>query len=287
MRDYILIRDLNYIIVPVSEEVEKSNLKKFILTQLALNDISLHKDMQLFYTYIKPMKSYQISYYFKKETALPFFCYVDEMSSSITLFIDKIYFVLFNQGKLYYYKKFDVSVSPEDCLLFIEKQFKINREELKIDKKLSFSNDRENMSILTFINPRTSYKQLIQYGLFLFLLLGLFLIFYFEKKERLSFEDNSYFKKLQQRYIVLKKEKTKKMEMASVLANLFNSLHKRSLRLRELSFRNELFVLRIESDDKKSLYHFLDDYKYTLVVKKVFFDKRNNQYVLEASFRKD
>ncbi len=286
----ITITDLNYIIVPVSEKVKEENLKRFILSQLMLNKVVCHSGLKYFYTFIDAISSYQISYYVARQKCLPFFFFLKIDKNKDSLVVGKGFFSLFLSGELYYYEKFETVITKDDCLLYIQKKLGLSSKSLNVIespvllKKIVKKEERD--SLITFINPTISYKELIFYVLFLCFLLGGITVFYFLQKQDNTTFNNTNIQQMQNRYLMIKKEKTKTMDTGFVLVNLLNSLYTKGLQLKEIKYQNSLFDVIIESSNKKSIYALLQEYPNELVVKNILFNTKENSYALEATFRK-
>jgi hypothetical protein len=287
MTKYISTDQIISLELDVSEEIDNSSLKNFVLTSLDLNNRKYSSEDLIYATYIEELKQYQILLIDKeytKATFQVFELFYEDKSEGLDLYLSNKFFCLYKNGTFYYYQSIEFTLTIEEFLDFINKKFntninnykKIQAEELEeLKNKYSLSNKK---SSLKNINKNIN-NSFIFYLIYLFLLIYI-CIYYIEQnstdKTEIPITNTSN----------LDYEKFKKEHTFESLENDFNkifrNIDKYGLQIISFEYKKPKIKIILNSQIKDDLYSFLSVYQKSLISSSVYFDEKKELYEVTA-----
>ncbi len=245
--------DFKTALISVDEEILEKNLEKFINTSLKLKGIKVKINETIFYTFVKELKSYQITIFkANKFDFLDLEKYCKE--SSYTLFIYENYFILYKERKLYYYQYLKYKLSKVKIKEYFFKRFNLyNIEPVYLNSSHFYKNSSNNIKF--------KYNFLF----FCTLLLSFTLVFLL-KNESLEKQEISLYKEKQ----LLSKE----------LFMLFENIKNLDIQIKNLKFAKGEFKVVFYSKQHANLYKFINTNKEYFSTKKILFNEQSKYYEL-------
>lgn len=258
--------DISVIEIEVSEKIDDRYLKKFVLSNLKLNNVSLENCEKLYINYLESAKEYQIfvvNNQFKFFDFEAFYKYYDNIDFiGFELLIYNNFFVIFKDQKFFYYQKINQNLNQDDFIEFLNKKFKIDikrvktvcKEEFESFKK-EFLNQNQNQKIinkepLKCVELKINFSFII-YILYLFLLLGSSYYFY-----------DTYLKTEEIKEEYIDEEAIKSRISFNSFEDKFykisKSIDKNSLVLSSFDYRNSMAKIVISSKNKSNVDSFLE-----------------------------
>lgn len=258
--------DISVIEIEVSEKIDDRYLKKFVLSNLKLNNVSLENCEKLYINYLESAKEYQIfvvNNQFKFFDFEAFYKYYDNIDFiGFELLIYNNFFVIFKDQKFFYYQKINQNLNQDDFIEFLNKKFKIEikrvktvcKEEFESFKK-EFLNQNQNQKItnkepLKCVELKINFSFII-YILYLFLLLGSSYYFY-----------DTYLKTEEIKEEYIDEEAIKSRISFNSFEDKFykisKSIDKNSLVLSSFDYRNSMAKIVISSKNKSNVDSFLE-----------------------------
>lgn len=247
--------DFKTILISVEEEILEKNLEKFISTTLKLKGIKVKINESIFYTFVKELKSYQITIF--KANKFYFFYLEKYCNKSIyTLFIYENYFILYKNKKLYYYQYLKYKLSKQKIKEYFFKRFNLsNLEPIYLN-----SSELQRCITYTF---HIKYKYSF---LFFCTLIFSFALFFLLKNKKLEKEE-----------VILYKEKKL---LSKELFKLFEITTNLDIQIKNLNFTKGEYKVILYSKQQVNLYKFIDTNKEYFHTEKVFFNEQGKYYEL-------
>jgi len=282
MLNYIPKEKIISIEIDVSEQMDKSSLKDFVLTSLTLNNKEYANNDLIYATYIQELKQYQIFLINNQYKLVPFQIFelfYDKKTEGLDLYLTNDFFCLYKNGLFYYYQVIEFSLTIEEFLEFINKKFntsvnnykKFEINELEELKNKYYSKNRKTS--LKNINIKKD-NSFIFYLIYVALLIYLY-IYYIEKTPVLENEN----KTINQ---TLDFEKFKQEYTFNSLENDFNlilqNINKYNLQIVSFEYKEPKIKFILTSEIKDNLYLFLKEYKKDLISSSIYFDEKRNLY---------
>ncbi|MDY0052270.1 MAG: hypothetical protein RBR65_06990, partial [Aliarcobacter sp.] len=280
MINYIPKEKIISIEIDVSEQMDKSSLKDFVLTSLTLNNKEYTNNDLIYATYIHELKQYQIFLINNQYKLVPFQIFelfYDKKTEGLDLYLTNDFFCLYKNGFFYYYQVIEFSLTIEEFLEFINKKFntsvnnykKFEINELEELKNKYYSKNRKTS--LKNINIKKD-NSFIFYLIYVALLIYLY-IYYIEKTPVLENKTINQ---------TLDFEKFKKEHTFNSLENDFNlilqNINKYNLEIISFEYKESKIKFILTSEIKDNLYLFLKEYKKNLISSSIYFDEKRNLY---------
>lgn len=285
--------EIKYLLIPVTQEINKSSLSEFIYTSLESNNVDYSADDYIFINYLKQSKQYQVFVSNKKfkHLIIEIFrvYYFDKKHiESSDLFICNNFIVIYKNSKFCYFQKIDYKLDADELIKFIEKKqklkidniYKINNEQLE-KLKIDFLKKYKNSELIN-INEKTniSFKIYTFYLLFIFIFTG---IYYFNTTNDLSHIKQSQNKTLED--FRRQKEELSYITFENKFDFIITNLKKYDLKLHSINYKKEKLKLIFSSKIKENIYLFLELYKRKLVSSSILFDEKEKDYECTANVK--
>ena len=287
MKNFASTYDIKNLFIPVSFEIDKKSLKKFIKTSLELNKINHKTSDKTYAFYLTESKQYQILVY-SNEFTNNIFEIFKLNSSSITqeyafdLYVCKDFFTIYKDNCFYCYQELKQDFTQDELRTYIKNTLKVDIENIyEINtKKIDYlRNEFKNIDLESnFINVNRNTKEgFLVYIIYLFLLVGSVQIY----REYKAYEVNEHSSNNIDRNKLEYKESLNKLRYKPFYKNyesLISNIKKHKIKLISMSYEDKIIKLSISSIKKDKLFDFLNLYKNQISSNLISFDKIKKLY---------
>jgi hypothetical protein len=287
MKSIASIYDIKNLFIPVSFEIDKKSLKKFIKTSLALNKINYLSSDKIYISYLCESKQYQIIIHSFAFTNCVFELFKLNASSinkeySFDLFVCKDFFVVYKNNIFYCYQELNQEFTIDELSNYIRNTFKINiinifninNEKLDYLKKEFLQINQESELINLNKNTRVSFYV---YIIYLILIIGSLYIYIQYKNYEINKNNTTAITENNYEY-----EKTlnslKYKPFYKNYESIISNIKKYKLKLTSMSYENKILKLSVSTTSKEKLFSFLNLYKNQISSNFISFDKSKKVY---------
>lgn len=271
------ISEVNYIFETVSEKIEETHLKDFILTTLKKYNIEVNNQVNIFYSYLEHTNEYQISYFEKsKDSILVPLEYFEVKQSSNILFYCEEYFALFVNKQLYYYQCISQEMSLDEIIQYIQKRYLIVIDEVESlqESDIQFNQKREPLNYITHAKP---YRLMVLMFLCASLL---FSLVYTQLQEESTIEMVEI--KAKKELSLLQQSIPKSIDVSKALQRLVNLLKVYEINLIHFEYKKGVYEIKASALHKENIYLFLKIIDSKIQYQSIDFDKKLQHYVLST-----
>ena len=274
---------IEIISIVVAEQINTTNLKSFIKTNLELNNIYSYKNKKIHVSYIHELKEYQISII--HTSCIPiFYIFANMKMDTSTVFICNDFFVLYKNLKPYYFKKIENNTSTQDIKTYI--QSKLNLGTFQVQE---VSNEQLNIYTKNYKTNKYKYefiyldnnKSFLYYVLYVILVFLCF-IYFFDNITNNNMQDNNSLqvqKELLSKLESIKKDKQFKY-ISKTLVYIFENEKKFHINIQSISYNNNKINILVTSAKKNQLFNFLTAFS-SSNINNIHHEK--NKYILNAT----
>lgn len=287
MNSFANYDNVESLLIDVSCEINKQNLKEFVYTSLSLNNIPLSSKKKVSAFYLNSVNQYQIIIYDKKYKFVffeIFSLYVNKKvkDEEYVLFLNKNFIVIFFGQKFYYFQKFEYKIDFNDLTEYFYKKLNI-----KIDKVYKFDcGSVENLkkeyikktkiSIFKNLNEKRVY---FNYFYVLYLLTLCALLFYYY--ENSVFQYNKKIKQDKQNKeneLLIQKQKYTYKPFYDELNYVLLQSKNNNLKIQNFSYTQKNLSLVFNSKDKQNIYLFLNSFRSRLISNSIEYNESLKLY---------
>lgn len=271
MSNFTQANEIKSLFIDVSEEIENTNLKKFIFTSLKLKNLIINKNDFVHINFISELKQYQIlifpNHHKKAIFQIYELFYLDKKElDSFDLYLAEDYFCLYKNAQFYYYQNIESEILINDLIEYLNKNFS-----LKIDNYKAIKNTYQDELISNYLekslnNKLINFNTKNSYGFGIFLFYLLILIFFSslfflnnqinsENKKEIA-PENSY-DKLKNEHLFI--------SFSPNFNELINLLNKYNLNLKTLEYKENKLKVVLSTAIKSDIYSFFSELKTNLI----------------------
>ncbi|RXJ94852.1 hypothetical protein CRV00_05835 [Malaciobacter molluscorum] len=253
----------------VDEKVNKKNIKNFIFTYLRVSNLTNYKKYNIFYSFVKEIKTYQIIIYLDD---LPFFNLLQSINKEFEVFIYKFYIFVYKNSKFYYFYSINYSLSIDEINHLISNKLKLNINSIKNIKTIKNSN--KQIIYDNIIKPFAFFNLTI---LFSITIISIFTLYLFSNENRIE-KPKVIHKNIKQ----ISNYKYKVVDLINIL-KLINNYN---LNLDEISYENNQYCIYLSAKNINKIHNFLDSKVYQVDVKSLIYNKQRQKNELICTIDK-
>lgn len=268
-----------------SVKLKKNQEKNFVKSSLFLNNISYDKSNQIYLFYIKEIETYQIMVFDKnfKSAYIECFEHYDKIEKENILFIHSKYFVLYKNKQAYYFQNLKYDITKEELKDYIKNNLdidvnyvvEINDEDLaQLIKKYE---ERKKKSKLVNVNKAKDNFLKIYV---LYIVLIIFALMYFLNILPMQKFSQPTFKTLSKVIPY-----TNFYPFDDKYKKILTHTKKYKLKIINLSYQNKIVNLKLQAENKKNLYDFLEQYEDKIVNKDFSIVKYKKIFIGEVGLK--
>ncbi len=264
--------------IKASEKINIKYIEKFIFRHLELQNFKLSKKSLIYYSFIKPLKTYQILLFEgnSKNSFLPF-CFDSKIKYE--LFLTKTFFVIYKENKVYNYQIINEDIKIEELNFFVNNSLKIDNITItKVSLKELEMNTQNNSHDFIRVEKSNTFKYYIIY--IIFLCSFSYYIFFLNNNQNIK-EINF---NMENKNIERIKKSREFIFVSSFIIKLFEEAKNKKVYIVSLNLKNSKIKLKFESKSKDNIYKFLDVFSdYT--IENINFDLQMKRYKTDVVFK--
>lgn len=315
--NFLKLKNVKTFLTKVSEEIDKQYINEYLFTQIQSQNLTLDNNSQVHYSYIKSIKSYQISIINSKNKNIvlePFVFvtnYIDKNDKSTDLFICADFFALYDNGQLIYFNHINSDLQDKsfasnetklsgfeknDIIEYINQTFSIiinntydidEKELLEYEKMYSLN--IEKLPPIKYISKKNN-KTSTLYLIYVFIILTSLAIYFinFINQNGIKITNNMKDIKLEtakSEYNNLLNKYEDNKKITSYLINLFSVLNNNDIKLISLKVSQNKSQIKIKASKKEVLLDFLDYYDEDSIINNMTYIKKDNTYEITATIK--
>lgn len=253
------------------EEIKNKYIEKFLITNLKLKGVEFTKKSKFLYSYIEPLKIYQILFF---EEKIPNFLYLKTEKEN-EIILSESYVAVFKNKNFYYYQEIEKNISNEEIIPFLEKRLMLKN--IYIQEEKEYIEDKNlKYKILKPIKSNT-FKYFIIYFFSL-----LICFYYFE------FNINNNFSNLKKISINTKslKDKLEFTSVSKIINNLTVLSKQNSIKITSIVLKDSQIAFQLESKTKNKIYEFFKNLKKDSH-ENIIYNEEKNRFISDVIFKID